>query len=1529
MPDKNEFVSELLSFLERRESRLIEWGFYDAFFDPQEVEQLVEAEAPSELREAWEDYLETGGTAVALLDDMENAGLLYRVTGAADSYRTRFSEGVRLLAKLRQMFHYQDWASGPNLVSDLKTYLAPRQYPTWDQAAAECWEDLSPLCWEGNRELQRDVFFALSSKGDGNLTSYAGFQRRAFQNILRQYNKQGLSGSVVSAGTGSGKTKAFYIPAYLCVATELQPNQPASTKVVAIYPRNVLLADQLREALSEALKIRGILTRHRMRPMTFAALLGSTPKEKWFDDTANDYRWLKKSGWRRSTNGWVIPFVKSPVDPDKELVWLDKDRREGRTCLYRAGGRATTPDVPDGTLIITREQIQKAPPDVLFLSLEMLNKEMGNNYWSHAFGIGRDIPSPKLLLLDEVHTYEGLTGAHAAWVLRRWRFWSKAKDLHVVGLSATLKEARKHLALVAGIHESRVAEFRPLESEIRRVGMEYNLVVKGDPASGASLLATSIQTGMLLARLLTPRHVPRSDPTSNGIEADRFFARKVFGFSDNLDVLNRWFSDMSDAEATKRLAKLRLHPQRRTPQMRRPLPSPVIRQMEEAGQIWELPYRLGHDLNRALSVTRCSSQDPGADTNSDLIVATASLEVGFDDPEVGAVLHHKRPISMASFIQRKGRAGRRRGTRPWTVIVLSDYGGDRWAFQQAEKLFQPEVDAILLPVTNPHVLKIQSVYFLIDWLGRRINAGAPFDTLSGPGVWGEYAQGRAIPVLNALLRQGDLWESFRRSFAYLFGRPYNGSEVTLDDAAIDTLLWEAPRSLLRHAIPTLLRKLEAKWQYANPGKSSTVEDENSRRPLPGYIPSATFADLDVSEAQLLIPSRDEPTHLSISRTLSETSPGRVSKRYATKVGQEGYWLAYSRALVNQQGGQVASVSDLYSDLLPLADVNGVQVYQPLTAMLEPRPEDVRDTSNSHWEWENLITPSGSGLKLHILEGVAWADFFGDCEAYLHRNHSHVELLRYSRTCRYEIRQRGNVVSKGALHLHATDAEGRTVEEAVGFRQQVDGIRVKVKAGPLAQAIPLDEITTNRFRSDYFLHLIRNSEALSDLLNPFLSEWLWQTSLSMLAATASHQKCSLREAQAKVRSVRHDSAKKVLEAIFQVRDLSASGDKEEEARLKKTIRELWLDPRVVGEMERLETCLWDPLGREFNEWVRGRFVATLAQSFRASAVSLLRDVSSDDLTLDVVWAQNGDAEIYLTEPGGGGLGMMESVVGELNRAPDAFQEAFKHHLGYCPRHEATTNLIGVLNHVISGDSSGILAEAFERVRESRGFQALAEARDELKNALSDSGFNSTRSLIIGVVTRLLQPGSTPVTDALILRLNQAWHRESKQIGLTIDPRVFAYVCVRYKPLNRRLKSMFADISGGVPPTDTQLYTIIQRFLFPPCEDSCHECLNQPNWFNNFGIPSKALALARCDLGVPEVTVRGTDWLSEVRRHLRTDLRVRVTFDSEQSTAAVVAIHGLLGEEIRLDFLMHPVSVLRVEKKGSLWQVTLGIREVWRE
>ena len=140
-------------------------------------------EAPASLRTLWESRSGLGETLPQHFSLMADAGLLHRIEDGGDRFRTRFAEGVRLTARLRQMFNANQWATAPTLVADVKLHLRPRRYPRQDQAATVCWEDLEPhMC--PRSALQRDLFFALARKRDGSPMEFAGFQRRTFAHIF-------------------------------------------------------------------------------------------------------------------------------------------------------------------------------------------------------------------------------------------------------------------------------------------------------------------------------------------------------------------------------------------------------------------------------------------------------------------------------------------------------------------------------------------------------------------------------------------------------------------------------------------------------------------------------------------------------------------------------------------------------------------------------------------------------------------------------------------------------------------------------------------------------------------------------------------------------------------------------------------------------------------------------------------------------------------------------------------------------------------------------------------------------------------------------------------------------------------------------------------------------------------------------------------------------------------------------------------------------------------------------------------------
>src|SRR5262249_27238415 len=163
--------------------------------------------------------------------------------------------------------------------------------------------------------------------------------------------------------------------------------------------------------------------------------------------------------------------------------------------------------------------------------------------------------------------------------------------------------------------------------------------------------------------------------------------------------------------------------------------------------------------------------------------------------------------------------------------------------------------------------------------------------------------------------------------------------------------------------------------------------------------------------------------------------------------------------------------------------------------------------------------------------------------------------------------------------------------------------------------------------------------------------------------------------------------------------------------------------------------------------------------------------------------------------------------------------------------STRALLAVLERAVTEPPDRPLPAAFREARQAKGILALERARQALRGALEQEGFLSSRAAVMSVVTRLLRPGSSPPTDGMMAWVNRKGGGDETRLGVGIDPRVFSSLCVQREPLKARLLRLFTQISGGVPPSEPQMYALLQQFLPLDCKDSCRECLDLPNLYND--------------------------------------------------------------------------------------------------
>lgn len=1482
MTEQERIVGELLTILERREAALMDWGFFDVVHTAGEIIALFESDP-----QYGKDFSDLAhGSEELFIDDLADAKLLHRLEGSYPRlYRSRFAESVRLMARLRQRFKEDDWAHAPELVSQVRLHLAARRFPVRNQGFDQAWAATSSAAWLP--KVQYAVLQALTTRPKP--MRLAPFQVRAASRILAHYRGAAdPGGTVVTAGTGGGKTKAFYIPAFMGIAADLVQDPAPATRVLALYPRNVLLADQFSEAAAQASIVNSL--HFGRRPVRVGALIGNVPLNARFERDGRNASFL--GAWRKARHqvGHVVPHLRHP-DTGEDLVWAERDRLAGRTSL-----RKDTPVgevvFEDGVVCLTREELLQSPPDIFLTSIEMLNKELSSEIGRAVLGFGTGDSALRLVLLDEIHTYEGITGAQVPWILRRLAYWvrpaRRTSSLHYVGLSATLQDAPSHLAMLTGVAASRVEEIAPrgTDDEMSVEGQEYNVVLKSHPGSGAGVLSTSIQAAMLGARLLTPAGARRV--ASAPVDPTTFFGRKVFGFTDNLDVVNRWLPDFKNAEEVRRLARLRQ-------------PREGDDLQEAAGQIWRLSTLLGHDLHARLRVDRISSQDPGLEAKADVVFATSSLEVGYDDPDVGMVLQHKAPRSAASFLQRKGRAGRRQGVRPWTVVVLSDHGRDRWAFRDSERLFSPVLERLVLPVFNPYLLRIQATWFLVDWISYKVGSGVPSLYLTRAG----HADARAEALVEDLLDNPELREEFSQALMTWLTSRSGGFRVTDPSALARSILWSPPRAVLRHVVPDLAKQMLSGYP---------VQGRRSRL-LPRFLPATTWDVLDAQDVELLI-GPDQVEIMDAGRALYETTPGRVSRRFVVDPREPSKWPAMSSRLVSGDPVPTLSVDELCGNWVRVDELDTLTLYQPTQMAFADVPAKVKNSSNAQWAWELQVRRTGRGGELGVhTEGVL-ARLFDASRAWLHRDQSPLRVFRFAKSCRFEILMERDEVHRGRLQVAAPCSADDAGDVAIGFARAVDGLEFRIRPDCLAQAPDLPAEMLRDLMPAYLRYRAVRSDLLQGLASSFSINNLCTSAIGMVVATALNNRLELSAAWKLI----PDKAAAALKVMRTVLSADSEGEEDDNRRLKE-LADLWRLPQVAAEMDGLVRLLWEPFDAGFAEWLRLKLVETVRAAVEAAVQAILPEAPDGNIRIEAVTDEFGTSIVVL-ENDAGGVGIVERLLLEITASPDHFSRAVQWAIETC----ASEDVTHIVQEAVRAarPRHTLMRSAFEEVRSASDYQALEHARGELIAALRYQDLPAGKQVVTALMSKALAPGSYVETDRWLDGLARARLRAGQRIGTTIDVRAFAYWLAHHPRAAARMRATVQRIVG-CEPVPAQVYQAFTRLTLEACTDTCPECLGTAGEATGMA-PSRRLVRhwlgPVSHLHIVDVDDEGT-WAMQLELALRSHTQVRLRHTAAQRSVVAAVLAARLATEVDRGFHSSPLRIAAVRRNAGLWETDVEV------
>jgi hypothetical protein len=750
--------------------------------------------------------------------------------------RSRMAELARETRYAKQRFAAGDAARRPYVVRSLKLEIRDRDKPHRGQPIADAFAGISTTLPHEEQQVLEALQHALLDVWGPN-AAIAGFQARAFYNLLNAWGGTGPQSFVIAADTGSGKTEAAVLPLITSTAAD-RLRALKGVRAVLAYPRTRLAANQAQRIAGY---LAALCVQRGMPTVTMGLQFAQVPRTFEVADEA--------AGWRRQSNRvWSFPLFGCPTC-NRELLAHEADGAEGADSL-RCTGCGWRYDGWIGT----KAGLARTPPNIFLPTSDSLHQWLHAPHYGSLFGDRDGWAPPRALLADEIHLYSHTHGAQVSYALRRLAARSARNaggaEILAVGMSATLGDPATAWARLIGRDEVRLITPDTAAGERQRNprGREYFYFVqpeaesRGQDISGAS---TTVQTFMCLAHGMRRR-------------TGREGGYRGLVFLDSIDKVRRLHAVYQDAEEIKRLVSFRtryfpddpVSGQPRTECCREPHGCEIFRDGEcwwfaanDRRQVGAGGLRRG-DWPLTVAAQPVTSGTTGRVEEmirrSDVVFATSSLEVGYDDPDITLVYQQYAPQNLASFVQRKGRGGRGVDDRPVTGVTLSLYSArDSWWFRRPSEMVNPQGFHSPLNPQNHFVRRAQVLSAALDGAARfaAVTGSSPL----APG--GHLVQG-ALAEAETVVRdvfRGDAWLEF--------------------GAGSLAQLWA-------HAL-----------EQARPGLPlGTLADI---RTAVSWIPNFLFETVNLPHLQVITPE-DRPDVLrreDISLALYAAAPGNVTRRF--------------------------------------------------------------------------------------------------------------------------------------------------------------------------------------------------------------------------------------------------------------------------------------------------------------------------------------------------------------------------------------------------------------------------------------------------------------------------------------------------------------------------------------------------------------------------------------------------------------------------------------------------------------------------
>jgi len=731
----------VLQYLEYLESTQLNLGLYTTRITAEDLRRAIE--------EAERSAPPVAQVEAALRDLVARGEV---IEWKPSYFRSRIAETARCLRLLRQRLWWQkELADAPLLIDDIRVEFRERTRPK---------RDAVPIAQAIPAGIAPEV--AEPFKQAVGFPTLSGFQKRAIEQVFACACRGNPDDEafIIAGDTGAGKTEAFLFPILLDIASEPpELRQKPGVRAVLVYPRIRLARNQL----GRLLRYTGEFHAAGGPRLTVGIQNGDVPRDKAI--IAGEWASKKQDGrtWYR------VDLLETCVKCQKGHYWLAADDPGIESGCPRL--------VCDGcghvvdTLHITKAALERNAPDILIITDVSLSQWLVREKYTHLWGLWQGdfvtVP-PRFLVLDEVHLYERLKGAHIARLIKRFQARVRLvyrqtgePDRHaiVVGASATLHDEQRFLAKLLDVDPQDKARYdclrviKPTEDELEPTGGRERYIFiyprRLSPTPRSPQYRVNDQAAAIQI-VMCAMHNLKTDVEWRGLAFfDSINDLRQFRHNYDADPSLQWIVGYDPVGRQippanqDELWRIRTDRRKAGDHVPNNCGSDCV-QRAQNGTLYECPhFRSGdcwvfarsHGWNQTLRVA--DSVYAGAASQldgQDLIPTSPSLEVGYDDDAIHLVYQHKAPPSATSFIQRRGRAGRDPADSPTIITLLWPYRrDDAFYFFHPEALYDPTFDDLPLNAGNFNVQRTHILLAFFDLLAclRRQNLDGIADD---PGI---------------------------------------------------------------------------------------------------------------------------------------------------------------------------------------------------------------------------------------------------------------------------------------------------------------------------------------------------------------------------------------------------------------------------------------------------------------------------------------------------------------------------------------------------------------------------------------------------------------------------------------------------------------------------------------------------------------------------------------------------------------------------------------------------------------------------